>query len=453
MFINKFYPSGNKTSVPWILNPIFFICLYFVFQLYPFIRIPFVLSAVSILGFLTSALLQGNSIKPFHKTSTFWICIGYSLFCLYIFAFVGHGYQYSNTAFAYTLIRYIPEFLMALYLSNRKHGLFPVVVTIMVVCSFTGILSIIFNIDYYNKTGGSALRDRKEILMSTKGMGDVREMDAMGIIGVNAAASRAYLFAICLGYFLAVKRLLKPSVYAIFVALLTIMLLATILSGLTVPLILCAIAIIGFSVLLVRKLSSVIMLFVMATAFALGTFLSYQFNLTVFTKYFDKAWNLINRLTGTDGFIQEIDRYQLFMLSWETFLQNPIFGVGGRTGILGHGGVLIGGHSGFADTLGQFGLIGSLGFIVLFVYTIYTLYLLINLEKRNILGSFYFTFLVFFSIFFVHSFVNPTLGTFSITQVLIFVLGLMMGLRRSARPTSAILPPPTFSKSMYVYRR
>ena len=370
-----------------------------------------------------------------------------------MYAFVGHGYRYSNMVFGYAFLRYVPEFLMGLYIANRRSGLFPVVGTILLMCAFTGALSLAFNIEYYTETGGSALRDRKEILKYTQGTGETREMDAMGIIGVGAAAARAYLFAICFGYFLAIKRFLKPFVSFVFTGLLSVMLISTILSGLTVPLALCGIAILGYAILRVRRISSVIISIAMAGAFGVGTFASYKFNLTVFTQYFDKAWNIVTRLTGTGGYVEEINRYRLFMLSWDTFVSNPIFGVGGRTGIHGVGGVMIGGHSGLADTLGQFGLIGSLGFIILFIYAIRTLYKVTKSEKGNPMGSFYFTFLVFFGMFFIHSFVNPTLGTYSITQVLLLVFGLMMGLVRNKKPFTAIMPPPKYVNPVHLRGR
>lgn len=420
-----------------------YISLYYVITLYSYVKIPLLGTAVLVAGFLITAIREPRSQHLFAKATVIWISIFYTLGFLLLMAAMKYGFWQSQIIVAYRLARYIPDVLMGIYVANRRGGIFTLICVIASVTAFTGLTSLVFNVQFYGAVGEAAVRYRHE-MTQRQGLEIDSAFEMMGIGGVNAAAARAYYFALCLGGFLFLWPMLKRFWVVIYIGMLIAMLAGTILSGLTVPLFLVAFAIGLFLLLRINRPTTAIFGIILAFAFSLAVFLSYQYHITAFTKYFDKALTIIGQTVGSSGDISEISRYGLFMTSMKSFLSHPLIGVGGVILVSTGGSTLhmIGSHSGFADTLGQWGLIGSFGYIVLIIYIVILLWRLRPRQNGSPLGSFYFAFVVLFSVFALHSFVNPTIGTHEIMQVFLLAIGMLFGASQNPNPITSLLPAP-----------
>ena len=114
---------------------------------------------------------------------------------------------------------------------------------------------------------------------------------------------------------------------------------------------------------------------------------------------------------------------RLYMLKkgLSVFVSNPIIGIGAR---LIPGKAMIGMHSTAVDWPAQFGIIGSLGPLIIFGYAVYACFKLRTNKHSIKTGN---MFLVFWLVYFINCFMNPTFLSVAIDFIVFLTVGINVG--------------------------
>ncbi|MDQ0155368.1 O-antigen ligase family protein [Robertmurraya andreesenii] len=128
----------------------------------------------------------------------------------------------------------------------------------------------------------------------------------------------------------------------------------------------------------------------------------FQENDTIRVKFLDFAQGFLTESTGA----QTSYRVQLYLSSFQTFLDNPLFGIYGPFG--NQMNAVIGGHSGWLDLMAYYGLFGSLPLFI-------GIYLILRRQLLFYFNHPYFIYLLIVNILFiVFGFINPTITIYEI---------------------------------------
>src|SRR5699024_10895880 len=123
----------------------------------------------------------------------------------------------------------------------------------------------------------------------------------------------------------------------------------------------------------------------------------------------DRFEDIGNFVGGSNNTAQNLyNRTQKYQMSFDTFVDNPITGVGGYYYVDGVG---VGYHSQILDDLARYGVLGLL-FYILFFYYFYK-YVKIQWFKSNFKSNFFVALLTFLFI----SLLNPTFSSQSISVI------------------------------------
>jgi hypothetical protein len=352
-----------------------------------------------------------------------------------------HGITNSSLVLAFRLLRYLPEFFMGIFLLTKPKSFFYFILFISIVVAFSGILSLKYSIDLYEQTGETAVRARHAV-EHREGYTLGSEADMMAVGSIHSAAARSYYFLLAFGAFLFYSRMIRTNYNALALVLLLTILVTTVLSGLTLPSILVAIGLALYGRLRVKRLKNLLVALFYILIFIIGVIAVYRFEITLFTRYFDKAFQIFNSMLGIEGTYADVDRFQLFMVSLRTFFEYPIFGVGAHLYLPGAGLGLVGGHSSISDFPAQFGIVGNIGIIVVMLWITRTVIEYYRDQRlRYYLGEMRSFFLIFWVVIFLHSFVNPTLGAPDIMRLIYLCLGMMVAIKYNPNFYIALMPP------------
>lgn len=447
MYINQ---QGNDLTrdrrFPLLQDPLFYIIIYLIPNLYPFIRVPLVWSFLTIGCFMLLTLRDPKFRGIISSPVLFWAALGGFMGILAFSYFSDHGYRLSHTNIAYRVLRYVPEIIMGMYVANRRSGIYILCGVILLVGGATSFASSVFSLHFYGETGQTAIRHAHR--MGNLGVETSGAFDVLGITNVHGAAARAYIFILSLGFIFTIIGSTKVWLNFVFVGAALALLVGAAFSGLTTPMILLVIGVAALLLTRIHRLKTWGIGILSVALFSVATWLSYTFHIGVFTKYTDKAYSLLGAIFGFgDTIFEDVDRFQLFMVSWNSFIENPIFGVGGYIYIPGLGASPIGGHSSFADMLGQYGIIGGSVLAAMLFTVIFYLLRIRRGRRHQQLGPFYLTLLIYFGLSLIHSLVNPVIGAWQVQQMLSLVIGITFGLSVNRVPGVALSPPPRF-KSM-----
>lgn len=431
-----------------LLNPIFWICAFFIVDGILILRIlPRVGTGICFLGFLMTASMQPNALRIFASPKMMWVGIGYTLLYFAFARLIEYGpfNGYTVGLIFYRLLRVMPILLMGIYIANTRHGVFWGIATMLAVNGTMSLLMVRYGIQFEVETGQTAAR-----VMHTEGM----TMDAAlaGVGGVHQAAARAYIFILAVGFYLSARKQLSLSTNIAFLALFGMLGLGVLFSGFTAPMLLIIIAgglIAAFQFFRIRTLVfSLVFMGLLAAGYIMAELLQMQ----IILNQFDKAISLLSIPFGggSEGReLADVDRYQLFMISLSTFMNSPVFGVGGYLYIGGDvlgGSNPLGGHSTFIDWPAQFGIIGIIGLIVIGI-SIYKNLRYIRISGRaKAMGPFALVLKVYFLVWLIHSVGNPNLATANIDVMTAFTLGLLHGFARTPGLFAALEPPRIFHK-------
>lgn len=428
-------------------DPFLYICLYYIVSIYSFLKIPLWGSLVLLCLFFAFLIKEPNIGKLIQKPVVFWFFLVYTVSVLGFYAIIGHGIWNSNTIVAYRLVRYVPDFIMGLYVVQRRGAVCVLIWVLLAVTAMTGVLSLFYSVGFYQETGEAVARIRHHELHRQGMDHNLATYELFNVRSVHDFAARSYYFLIGLGGLFIYGRFLKRSWLFIYIAMLIAALAGAVMTGYTIPIYLTVIGVLVYMLFRINKPSNAWLILVLFIAFALGVKFSYHFGITAFTKYFDKAVAIL-QVSGS-GDIAEINRYQLFMTSFKSFIRNPVIGVGSYIQVpaTARGLELIGGHSTLGDNLGQYGLLGNIGYFVLFGFIIKQLINIRRGKSPNYLGPFYTVFVIFFAVLLVHSFVNPTINTHSINRVSFLMFGLFFGMLYHPHPFACLMPPAFIRKN------
>ena len=146
-----------------------------------------------------------------------------------------------------------------------------------------------------------------------------------------------------------------------------------------------------------------IVLFLIAIVVMLPAILNALAEWDILESSSEKLRDIVGMLQGKEAVEQDIiARQEVYSKSWETFMENPIFGAGLS------GGGSYGGHSYFLDILAGWGIVGIT--IVIFMLTSFIgLYRKLSKETT----AYYYT-LVTFILSFILSILNPKLWTYQL---------------------------------------
>lgn len=452
MYINQQGNDLTRNRRLFLLeDPLFYIIIYLVPNLYPFIRVPLVWTFLTVGCFILLTLRDSKFQRIIFTPVLFWVGLGVFMLILAFSYFTDHGYRVTHTNVAYRVLRYVPEIIMGMYVANRRSGIYILCGVILLVGGATSFASSVFSLHFYGETGKTAIRHAHR--MGTLGVETSAAFDMLGITNVHGAASRAYIFILSLGFIFTIMGITKIWLNLVFLGAALALLVGATFSGLTTPMILLVIGVAALLLTRIHRLKTWVVGVLSVALFSVSTWLFYSFHITAFTKYTDKAYSLLGAIFGFgETVVEDVDRFQLFMVSWNSFMDSPIFGVGGYLYIPGLVSGPIGGHSSFADMLGQYGIIGG-SVLAVMVFTVIFYLLRIRRGRRHQqLGPFYLTLVIYFGLAFIHSFVNPVIGAWQVQQMLSFVIGITFGLSVNRLPGVALMPPPRF-KSMPVRTR
>lgn len=433
---------------PFFMNPVFWICAFFVIDGILVLRIiPKVGTGVCFLGFLMTAFSQPNALRVFKSPVMLWAGIAYTLLYFAFARFIEYGpYRgYSTGLILYRLLRVLPILLMGMYLANSRRGVFWAILTVLGVNGIMSFFMVRYGLQFAGETGQAAAR-----IMHSEGM----TLDAAiaGVAGVHQAAARAYIFILAAGLFLSVRNRMNLSGNIVYLGLLGMLGLGILFSGFTAPILLIVIAcglIAAFQFFKIRTfVFSIFMLGLLVGGYMFAQAL--QINAILFP--FEKAISLLSIPFGggaEETRLVDVDRYRLFMVSFRTFLDNPLTGVGGYLFIPGIGlstDTPIGGHSTFGDWLAQFGLIGNFGLFIIGI-SIYKNLRHIRLSGRaRAMGPFAIILKVYFLVWLIHSLGNPVLAAANIDVMTAFAMGLVHGFSRTPGLFAATAPPAFLCK-------
>lgn len=449
MYINQ---QGNDLTrdrrLPLLQDPLFYIIIYLIPNLYPIIRIPLAWSMLTVGCFLFLTMRNPQFRAIVMSPMVFWLGLAAFMGVMTFSFFADHGFRLSHTNIAYRILRYIPEILMGMYVANRRGGIFIVCAVLLLVGGATSMMSSLFSLKFYSDTGQTAIRHAHRA--GTLGLETSKTFDALGVTNVHGAAARAYVFTLCLGFMFTITGTTKAWTLLLFLGASLALLVGAAFSGLTTPMLLLAIGVGAVLFTRIHRLKTWVIGSISIVLFTAVTWLSYAFHITVFTKYTDKAYKLLGVVFGFGHDVAEdVDRFQLFMISWNSFLDRPVFGVGGYLYIPGLGtGSPVGGHSSFADLLAQYGIVGGVCILAMIIPTILALLRIRQNNGHRQLGPFYMTLFIYFGLALIHSTVNPVVGAWQVQQMLSLVIGITFGLSVNRHPGVALMPPRRVMRPM-----
>lgn len=430
-----------KWPSPFFMNPILWVCAFFVIDGVMILRIiPKLGTGLCFLAFLFTATRQPGSIRVFLTPKVMWAGIAMTILYFLLARIHHHGPYagYASGLIAYRLLRVIPILLMGMYLANTRHGIFFAIATMLCVNAFMSILMVRYNIGFEAAVGQSAAR-----IMHSEGT----TLDAAlaGVGGVHSAAARAYVVILTMGLFLSIRKHLNTLSILAYIGMLFATLLGTLFSGFTTPMLLVFLAMSFFGAFQITRVRT---WFFIAGGLA-AIFIAYQIALVLdlqsILSQFEKALTLFDVVLG-DEQIDSVPRYFLFMHSLNTFLHAPLFGVGGYLFIPDLWANPIGGHSTFIDWPAQFGIVGVTGLIIIGVSIVQANLHLKRSGRARDLGPFAVILKIYFLVFLVHSLGNPTLAAPNIDVMTALTLGFIHGLALSSAPFSSMQPAFPFNR-------
>lgn len=174
-------------------------------------------------------------------------------------------------------------------------------------------------------------------------------------------------------------------------------------------------------VLIVKKKKTLVMLMVLLSLFLLlvqPTFIGNFFlsianlfndNLIIQEKFTDIGMSFFQNAIGN----QTNTRIELYLISFNTFLKQPLFGIYGPFGNYNY---QVGGHSGWLDILGYFGVYSGLPLFFVFYY---------NFRKNLKLyreTKYYGYLVVIYFLFFIVGMINPILYVYEVGFVIFMIV-------------------------------
>lgn len=239
----------------------------------------------------------------------------------------------------------------------------------------------------------------------------------LGIGGFNFAYSSVYILIII--YFLIFFNRKKISKAAmIFLSFIFIaILLAIFKASYFISIAISAIGIM-FILFRMRKLYFILISFLIFGFYILNNFDDILLKNYTYTPLFEKYLDIVLTLQNNAFDSQTLHRINLYLYSLKTFLKFPIFGLNGSVNELNNSYQYIGGHSGWFDFMGYFGLFVSIP-LFLSIYFNYKKTININHCSNNniLINSVYLCFII-------HGIVNPILYVYQVGFVVFFVLPL-----------------------------
>jgi hypothetical protein len=344
--------------------------------------------------------------------------VGLIFSTLVLYLLLDHGQRAANLILLRRLVRHLPSFFMALSIFSSVSSVKSFLRLFSLFLLGQGLYDIYYNISFYYETGRSAFRVMDYQIK--QGIGIAEFSVFFSTNSVHRAAENVYLImlvAISSHFLLPNLQTIEKAWYA---ACISILCGVALFSGLTTPIFLMGMMPILFLFISRGRFALFATLWLLATL-CLVIYGAYQFELSAFTYYFDKAYAAILSIIRPDEF-DENARILLFARSISAFFSNPVFGVGGHAFIRGE--KVLGGHSGIADTLAQFGLFGIAGIALILSFVFSQIK---NRRSDITLAELHVTlslFMVLFMSFIIHSFGNPTFGAEEINRVFLFSLGL-----------------------------
>lgn len=423
------------SRVPLNLKVVIF--LYYFSSFYPFIKVPIVGNLILLSIFVFLLMKERSVVKLISSQTVVWFFIGYLLLVFTLSVLARHGFPQTSILYAYRLVRYVPDFMIGIYLMQKRDGLRFLFLTILFSGAVTSLGSVVYNYYYYGNFGGSALRELHNLTMEGReDLADYRNIKAAGVSSVNMAGARPYYLVFCIFYLLTTFSQERPLKRFYFLILSSIFLVGTVLTGLALPFILTSSGILIGLITSRFRIKEALLGILSLSVLGAGIVGSYLLQLEVFTRYFDKALAIFKAAIGQEGTLLDIDRYVLFKISWDTFVQSPFVGVGGEVFIGDYDSIFVGGHSGLGDFLAQYGILGAFPFVILLVFTVNRYLYFYKSSKEEVHNRFIKVFLVLLLMYVCHSFVNPTFGASEINQMAFLMLGVFLGYTNNF-----VLPP------------